>query len=723
MAELLGEAYVQVRADMKMLRPDLGRVGSSILGYFGNLKSQVAALLPFATVAGGIAAVAGELRAAMSEASSGADALKRLEATLTATKHAAGLSKGELLEHAESLRQLTGVADDEIHNFQAILLTFRNVQQDTFKRATELALDMAAVFGGDLSGKAIQLGKALQDPVHGMLALTRVGITFTDTQKQMVKDLVAAGRVAEAQALILDEIANQVGGAAAKMASGPRGELKRLQSDLSELREELGNKLLPFQILATRGMMAFTTAVTTGVDMANSAIQSLTDWFATLLPLQEAWSRAVFRVQVAWNNIAGAAAVAFGAIDDAMSSMLEMLDLEDRVASMIDWVSKFVLDASEWLNVLVLHADKVWKLLGTGVEWVASRFQDVFAGLGPFIIKSFYNFVETASNVLRTLPVTAQEVAEYFRNQFNLLGTYLALSLENAVNTGSRVLHHLPGAMQEVANHVVAIFKAMAAEITLAIVVGAETAMQLGGKIWEKYGEIILRKMVGAPTEVEAKAIADAVETATKAVEAGRGAAGKAGAKSDKGKASDVVGIADAVKDGIERQSEIERNVRGAAAGVPLPTVGLDMAGEHLTEGLRRQIELVTDLFAPSEKSKELAKSMADTLSAILLEKFKIEGKRVLPFERKDEPEGEDKDRPPPGDMTFSGDGGKGTTGFFGPAELAKKLQESMARDGFEVKMLGIADAHKKVAEATLTTEGKMLTALEKLKSLPTATV
>ena len=46
---------------------------------------------------------------------------------------------------------------------------------------------MAAVFGQDLSQATIQLGKALNDPIKGLSALTRVGIQFTEQQKKEIK--------------------------------------------------------------------------------------------------------------------------------------------------------------------------------------------------------------------------------------------------------------------------------------------------------------------------------------------------------------------------------------------------------------------------------------------------------------------------------------------------------------------------------------------------------
>jgi hypothetical protein len=60
--------------------------------------------------------------------------------------------------------------------------------------------------GTDMKGAAIQVGKALQDPVHGISALRRVGVNFNESQVETIKKLVETGQAAKAQGLILAEL-------------------------------------------------------------------------------------------------------------------------------------------------------------------------------------------------------------------------------------------------------------------------------------------------------------------------------------------------------------------------------------------------------------------------------------------------------------------------------------------------------------------------------------
>lgn len=84
------------------------------------------------------------------------------------------------------------------------------------------------MFGQDLRSSAVQLGKALEDPVQGITALRRVEVSFSASQRELIGTLVETGQVAEAQRLILDALERQVGGAGTAKASGLTGATNRL---------------------------------------------------------------------------------------------------------------------------------------------------------------------------------------------------------------------------------------------------------------------------------------------------------------------------------------------------------------------------------------------------------------------------------------------------------------------------------------------------------------
>lgn len=171
---------------------------------------------------------------------------KQTEAIIKATGSAAGMTSKDISDLANSLSLKTGIDDEAIQSSMNLLLTFKQVRNETgkgndiFNRATQAALDLGNVFGST-DGAAKQLGKALSNPVRGITALNRAGINFTEAQKKQIKTLVASGRTLEAQKIILSEVESQVGGTAAATAT----DFDRMKVAIDNLAEDLGTLLLP----------------------------------------------------------------------------------------------------------------------------------------------------------------------------------------------------------------------------------------------------------------------------------------------------------------------------------------------------------------------------------------------------------------------------------------------------------------------------------------------
>jgi hypothetical protein len=150
--------------------------------------------------------------------------------------------------YAETLQGLVAVDADVIKATQTKLATFAelnktiNVAGGAFDRATVAALDLAAAGFGSAESNAVQLGKALNDPVKGLTALTRSGITFTAKEKDKIKTLVATNKTLEAQDMILQAIEKQVGGTAEAGASV----FDRMKLSMDSVSDEVGKILLPY---------------------------------------------------------------------------------------------------------------------------------------------------------------------------------------------------------------------------------------------------------------------------------------------------------------------------------------------------------------------------------------------------------------------------------------------------------------------------------------------
>jgi len=167
-------------------------------------------------------------------------AFKQLETRVRSTGGAAGFAAPELASMAAELQTLTTYGDEAVMEMQSLLLTFTQIGGSEFQRAQLAILDTATAMGTDLKSAALQLGKALNDPIEGLSALARSGIQFTDQQKDVIKQFVETGRVAEAQGVILDELQRQFGGAAVAARDTLGGALASLKNALGDLLEAKG---------------------------------------------------------------------------------------------------------------------------------------------------------------------------------------------------------------------------------------------------------------------------------------------------------------------------------------------------------------------------------------------------------------------------------------------------------------------------------------------------
>jgi len=126
--------------------------------------------------------------------------------------------------------------------------TFTNIEDLQFAGATEAILDMSQALGMDLDSAAMQVGKALNDPIKGIAALSRSGVQFTADQEAMIKAMVETGNVAGAQELMLAELNTQFGGSAAAAVNTYAGQQVILQEKMAGIQQTLGEALMPLMM-------------------------------------------------------------------------------------------------------------------------------------------------------------------------------------------------------------------------------------------------------------------------------------------------------------------------------------------------------------------------------------------------------------------------------------------------------------------------------------------
>lgn len=222
----------------------------SISNILSGVRGQVQGLLA------GIA-VAATIQKIIASTVEAENAIRQLEARLRSTGGVAGVTSLELQRLAKELQGVTTYTADAILGMQGVLLTFQNIRGENVEAATRAVLDLSAALGQDLQSSAAQVGRALNDPVKGITALQKIGVSFATSQKQVIKSFVDAGNYAAAQAVILKQLSVAYGGAA--QAAG-----KTLGGALTQLRNTFDNLFT-----AEDGV----TDLTKAINDLNSALQ------------------------------------------------------------------------------------------------------------------------------------------------------------------------------------------------------------------------------------------------------------------------------------------------------------------------------------------------------------------------------------------------------------------------------------------------------------------
>ena len=212
-------------------------------GKMGKLKAGLGkAFLPATAALAGLGAAAWDASKAAEELVSSQAALNQVFSQMG---NADAADRVKTL--ADELERTLGIDEKLIMQVQTTLGTFgelaasANEAGGAFDRTTMAALDLAAAGFGTAESNAIQLGKALNDPVKGLSALTRSGVTFTEAEQDKIKALVESGKQLEAQEMILAAIEKQVGGTAEATADSSA----KMSLGFADLKETLGLALLP----------------------------------------------------------------------------------------------------------------------------------------------------------------------------------------------------------------------------------------------------------------------------------------------------------------------------------------------------------------------------------------------------------------------------------------------------------------------------------------------
>lgn len=249
----MGKVYdllVRAKGDTKQAQRAMRQLSSSSRKLKDELGLHFGAIAKTGALAFGVG-LAATIKAGVDEMADSQKVAAQTAAVLKSTGGAAKVTSQHVNDLAQSILNYSGIDDEAVQAGENMLLTFTNIRNqagknnDIFDQSTRILADMSTALGQDMSKSAIQLGKALNDPVKGITALRRVGVTFTDQQKQQIAAMVKSGHTMEAQKVILKELNREFGGSAKAYGNTLPGLLGKLKESYANLAQTLLAAVLP----------------------------------------------------------------------------------------------------------------------------------------------------------------------------------------------------------------------------------------------------------------------------------------------------------------------------------------------------------------------------------------------------------------------------------------------------------------------------------------------
>lgn len=331
---------------------------------FGPIRGMVSGWGAALGVGFGLTALTAATNDFIGEAREAAKVGRITEQRIRSTGKAAGLTAGQVGKLAERLSGLAHVDDDVIQGGANMLLTFtkiRNVGPDRiFDQATAAAIDLAAamndgeVSASGLESASIQVGKALNDPIRGVTALQRVGVSFTAQQKEQIKTMVEAGDVVGAQKLILAELRTEFGGTAAAAADAD----DKFRVWAGNVKERLGAALLDLKDRVLAGVMQFVDGtLIPGLNNAQTwwnrnkdAVKGLADVLASIfVPAARDANRQTDGLRLSSMTLAG---VLSALLQGVLRLVLGWLQAEKFMAHLVSGFASFITAGGHAINVV-----------------------------------------------------------------------------------------------------------------------------------------------------------------------------------------------------------------------------------------------------------------------------------------------------------------------------------------------------------------------------------
>ena len=541
-------------------------------------------------VGSGLSMIGNVIGDSIKEAQEFQSVFAQTQAVVESTGMAAGFTAEEFAGLASDLSAASGMSlfsDDAILGATNVLATFKEIKGTTFEDATQAILDVSQAMGTDLQSATIQVGKALNDPIGGISALSRVGIQFTADQKAMIEGMVEAGDVAGAQAIIIEELNSQFGGSAAAAVNTYAGQMTVLSEQFNDVKQGIGEALLP--ILQELGRFAVTYVV--------PAVQQMADAFTTWLD------------SVDWVGLMSLFDSVFTGISDAITSVDwdgVFTSISDAIVWVMDTAEELQTTFDSVMAAVMMQVDIFWGIVGPIWTQFVGVLSDAYTQLAPLgeVAKTAFgdiategekmapigeflgNIVKAVLNVAGTL---VQILVPIIKFVFPLIVDYIQQTIQNFISLYNTIQYVFSGDLQrDITSWWTSLINGIITTLTGFIA----RVRQLGADIANGIAQGI-QSAAGAIKDAFARTIGDAIEFAKRIL----------GIASPSKLFADAIGvpIGQGIAAGIVRSSGDVASAMGATVGSAVGATQQTIQNFYLTANYataQSQSDIMSDVRA-----------------------------------------------------------------------------------------------------------------------------
>lgn len=215
-----------------------------VMGVGKQIQSSLNIATTLAVIAASIKVVTGAIKQCTAAYAEAEKVSKRVEAVWANVGQATGKTAQQINEYAEAMEKVTYFSGEAVKQAALVLAATESLTEDGFQRALDASADLAAALGEDITSAASTLAKAMEDPEAALNRLKTIGVTFTEDEKKLIKELSDANEQYKAQELILDKVEQKYKGVAQAINATPVGTLDNIRDTIQDIKENLGGAIM-----------------------------------------------------------------------------------------------------------------------------------------------------------------------------------------------------------------------------------------------------------------------------------------------------------------------------------------------------------------------------------------------------------------------------------------------------------------------------------------------